>query len=83
MTTKSKETVDRRILQLMNEKLGLEKDQIRMEDSFTDNLGIDSLDVVELFHEVEKTFSIRIPDEDAEKLTTVKSLVTYVHTHLS
>ena len=75
MNTMTMETMETRLWLLMSDKLGLEKDQIKMDDSFTDDLGVDSLDVLELFTDVEKEFEIKIPDEEAEKLTTVKTLV--------
>lgn len=82
MSTMTMETMETRLWVLMSDKLGLEKDQIKMSDSFGDDLGVDSLDVLELLTTVEKTFEIKIDDEDAEKLTTVKSLVDYMHAHL-
>lgn len=84
MTTDTMNTqaVDDKLLTLMSEKLGLDKANIFMDASFTDDLGVDSLDALELFTEVEKEFGIKIQDEDAEKLTTVKGLLKYVHTHL-
>jgi acyl carrier protein len=77
------ETLETRLWVLMSDKLGLEHDQIKMTDSFADDLGVDSLDLFEMLTEVEKEFSIKIPDEDAEKLITVKALVGYLHGHLS
>lgn len=83
MNTMTMETMETRLWTLMSEKLGLDRDQIKISDSFADDLGVDSLDVLEMFTEIEKDFGIRIADEDAEKLTTVKALVGYLHTHLS
>lgn len=60
------------------EKLGLEEQQLKPEASFGNDLGVDSLDVWELFQELERTFNIVIPDEDAEKLTTVGAVYSYV-----
>jgi acyl carrier protein len=77
------ETIDSKLYLLMSEKLGLEPSEIHPGDKFSDDLGVDSLDVTELFTDVEKEFGIKISDEDAEKLTTVQSLVAYVHKHLS
>lgn len=82
MSTMTMETMETRLWVLMSEKLGLENDQIKMSDSFSDDLGVDSLDVLELLTATEKTFDIKIADEDAEKLTTVKALVEYLHAHL-
>lgn len=82
MSTMTMETMESRLWVLMSERLGLEQNQIKMTDSFADDLGVDSLDVLEMLTEVEKEFSIKIADEDAEKLTTVKALVDYLHAHL-
>ncbi len=60
------------------DKLGVEEDKIAPEASFVDDLGADSLDTVELIMQLEEEFGIEIPDEDAEKMTTVKSVVDYI-----
>jgi len=82
MNTSTTNSIDSKLWVMMSEKLGLDQSKIHSNDSFSNDLGVDSLDVLELFTEVEKDFSIKIPDEDAEKLTTVKSLVDYVHAHV-
>jgi acyl carrier protein len=76
------QAIDNKLWTLMSEKLGLDRSDIHIGASFADDLGVDSLDALELFTGVEKEFGIRIEDEDAEKLTTVKALVGYVHAHL-
>jgi len=81
MNTATMDSIDSKLWVMMAEKLGLDESSIHADSSFADDLGVDSLDVMELFTEVEKEFSINIPDEDAEKLTTVKALVNYVHVH--
>ncbi len=60
------------------DKLGVEEDKIVPDASFVDDLGADSLDTVELIMQLEEEFGIEIPDEDAEKMTTVKSVVDYI-----
>ena len=60
------------------DKLGVDEDSITDESSFTNDLGADSLDTVELIMEFEKEFDLTIPDEDAEKIATVGDAVTYV-----
>ncbi len=60
------------------DKLGVEGEEVTIEKSFTEDLGADSLDTVELIMEFEKEFDINIPDEDAEKIATVQDAVTYV-----
>ena len=60
------------------EQLGVEADKVKPEASFVDDLGADSLDVVEMVMALEEEFEIEIPDEDAEKLVKVKDVVDYV-----
>ncbi len=60
------------------EQLGVETDEITLESSFIDDLGADSLDIVELLMALEEEFDIEIPDEEAEKLTTVGDVVDYI-----
>lgn len=68
---------------LIAEKLGIEKDQITKEASFINDLGVDSLEQVELIMELEKKFDISIPDEDQDKLTTVGELLNYLNEKLA
>ena len=63
------------------DKLGVEEDSIKSEAHFVDDLGADSLDTVELIMEFEEEFGIEIPDDDAEKITTVGSAVEYIKKH--
>lgn len=60
------------------EQLGVEADEVLMESSFIDDLGADSLDIVELLMALEEEFDIEIPDEEAEKLTSVGDVVEYI-----
>ncbi len=62
---------------IVSEQLGVEEDEITMETTFED-LNADSLDIVELIMALEEEFDLEIPDEDAEKLTTVGAAVTYI-----
>lgn len=64
------------------EKLGVDEDDITNDASFTNDLGADSLDTVELIMEFEKEFDVTIPDEDAEKIATVGDAVTYLQGQL-
>ncbi len=59
-------------------KMGVGKDQIKDESKFTDDLGADSLDTVELIMEFENKFGIQIPDEEAEKISTVQDAINYI-----
>ena len=63
------------------DKLGVEEDSIKSEAHFVNDLGADSLDTVELIMEFEEEFGIEIPDDDAEKITTVGSAVEYIKKH--
>ena len=60
------------------DKLGVEEEKISSEASFVDDLGADSLDTVELIMQLEEEFGIEIPDEDAEKITTVQAAIDYL-----
>ncbi len=70
--------LESKIKALIVEKLGLEEEEVIAEASFTNDLGADSLDTVELIMEFEKEFDVTIPDEDAEKISTVGDAVTYL-----
>jgi len=67
-----------KVKDVIMDKLGVEDSKINMEASFVDDLGADSLDTVELIMEFEEEFGIEIPDEDAEKMTTVGAAVEYI-----
>ncbi|MEG0772284.1 acyl carrier protein [Clostridium sp.] len=60
------------------DQLSLDEDEIRMDSSFADDLGADSLDIVELIMALEEEFDMEIPDEDAEKISTVGDVVEYI-----
>lgn len=60
------------------EQLGVEEDEVKMESSFVDDLGADSLDIVELVMALEEEFDMEIPDEDAEKIRTVGEVIKYI-----
>lgn len=70
-----------RVKTIFQEKLGLDESALIDTASFSSDLGLDSLDVLETLMEVEKTFNIKISDEDAEKLTTVGSVIDYITSH--
>ncbi len=67
-----------RVKAIIVDKLGVEESEVTTEASFTNDLGADSLDTVELIMEFEKEFSISIPDDQAEKIATVGDAVTYI-----
>ncbi|WP_411346070.1 acyl carrier protein [Paenibacillus sp. WLX1005] len=70
-----------RVKRIVIDRLGADEADIKLESSFKDDLGADSLDVVELVMELEEEFDIEISDEDAEKITTVGEVVNYIQSH--
>jgi acyl carrier protein len=70
--------IERRVKAIIVEKLGVDEGDITREASFTNDLGADSLDTVELIMEFEKEFDMTIPDEDAEQIATVGDAVDYI-----
>lgn len=70
--------IEAKVKEIIMNKLGVEESQITTEASFTNDLGADSLDTVELVMEFEKAFNLQIPDEDAEKISTVGDAVRYI-----
>ena len=70
--------INQEMVDIIVEQLSVEKDKVVSEASFVDDLGADSLDLVELIMAMEEKFDIEIPDEDAEKITTVQDAVDYV-----
>lgn len=75
-------TIEERVNQIILEQLGVSEAEIKPEASFVDDLGADSLDTVELVMALEEEFDTEIPDEDAEKITTVQSAVDYINANL-
>ncbi len=75
--------VTAKVKEIIVNKLGVDEGQITPEASFTNDLGADSLDTVELVMEFEKAFNIQIPDEDAEKIATVGDAVKYLSAKVS
>ena len=67
-----------KVKDIIIDKLGVEEEKISTEASFVDDLGADSLDTVELIMQIEEEFGIEIPDDDAEKITTVQAAVDYL-----
>jgi acyl carrier protein len=67
-----------RVTEIIVDKLGVDEKQVTPTASFTNDLGADSLDTVELIMEFEKEFGVQIPDEDAEKITTVGDAIAYI-----
>ena len=72
------ENLENKIKEIIVDKLGIEESEITNSASFTNDLGADSLDTVELIMEFEKEFNVSIPDEEAEKIQTVGDAVSYL-----
>ena len=70
-----------KVKEVIIDKLGVDESAITEEAHFVNDLGADSLDTVELIMEFEEEFSIEIPDEDAENITTVSSAIKYIEEH--
>ena len=72
------EEIAKKVIAIVVDKLGVEENQVKPEANFTNDLGADSLDTVELIMELEKEFNISIPDDQAEKIATVGDAITYI-----
>ena len=75
------ENIEQRVKKIVAEQLGVNESEIKIESSFVDDLGADSLDTVELVMALEEEFDTEIPDEEAEKITTVQQAVDYINAH--
>jgi len=76
-------SVAEKVKSIIVEQLGVDADEVTPAASFTDDLGADSLDIVELVMAFEEEFGIEIPDEDAENITTVQDAINYIDQHVS
>jgi acyl carrier protein len=74
-------TITERVIKLVCEQLGVKEEEPTAEASFVEDLGADSLDTVELVMALEEEFETEIPDEEAEKITTVKEAIDYIESH--
>ena len=75
-------SVERRVIEIIVEQLGVSEEEVTLEASFIDDLGADSLDLVELIMAMEEEFGLEISDEDAEKILTVQDVVNYINEHI-
>ncbi len=76
-------TIEQRVKETVVEQLGVKEEEVTLDASFVDDLGADSLDTVELVMALEEEFETEIPDEDAEKITTVQEAIDYINKHAS
>ncbi len=77
------ESIEQRVKRIVAEQLGVKEADIKIESTFVDDLGADSLDTVELVMALEEEFECEIPDEEAEKITSVQQAIDYVSGHLN
>jgi acyl carrier protein len=75
--------IEERVKKIVAEQLGVKEEDVKPEASFVDDLGADSLDTVELVMALEEEFETEIPDEEAEKITTVQLAIDYINKHLA
>ncbi|MGD2008856.1 MAG: acyl carrier protein [Cellvibrionales bacterium] len=75
--------IEDRVKKIVAEQLGVKEEEVRSEASFVDDLGADSLDTVELVMALEEEFETEIPDEEAEKITTVQLAIDYINENLA
>lgn len=73
--------VEEKVRKIIIDQLGVDEAEVAPEAKFIDDLGADSLDTVELVMALEEEFGIEIPDEDAEKITTVRDAISYIQKH--
>src|SRR5579864_1818841 len=76
-------STEERVIEIVCENLGVNKEQVTRATSFTEDVGADSLDIVELVMELEEEFEITIPDEQAEKIKTVGEAIDYIDRELA
>lgn len=76
-------SIEERVRKIVIEQLGVKSEDVKDDASFVDDLGADSLDTVELVMALEEEFETEIPDEEAEKITTVRQAINYINAHSS
>jgi acyl carrier protein len=74
-------TIEGKVKSIIADQLGVSEDEIKLESSFIEDLGADSLDIVELVMAMEEEFEIEIPDEEAENIKSVGDAINYINTH--
>ena len=77
------DNIEARVKKIVAEQLGVNEADVKIESTFVDDLGADSLDTVELVMALEEEFECEIPDEEAEKITSVQQAIDYIKAHLN
>jgi acyl carrier protein len=77
------EEIQKKVVSIVADHLGIEEREVKGESSFTDDLGADSLDLVEVVMSLEEVFGLEIADDQAEKIKTVNDAVSYISSHLA
>ena len=77
----SNNDVEKKVMDIITRELGVNADDVKKDSTFVEDLGADSLDIVELVMKFEDEFNLEIPDEEAEKIQTVQDAINYVQTH--
>ncbi|MBW2147474.1 MAG: acyl carrier protein [Deltaproteobacteria bacterium] len=77
----SSNDVEKKVIDIIMRELGVNVEDVKMDSTFVEDLGADSLDIVELVMKFEDEFNLEIPDEDAEKIQTVQDAVNYLQSH--
>jgi acyl carrier protein len=80
-TNMATSTIEAKVKSIIADQLGVGEDEIKPESSFIEDLGADSLDIVELVMAMEEEFEVEIPDEEAENIKTVGDAINYINTH--
>ncbi len=75
-------TIEEKVTDIVVEQFGLDRDKVHLDSKFIDDLGADSLETVELVMALEDAFNIDIPDEQAQKITTLKEAIAHIEAHL-
>ncbi|WIO75477.1 acyl carrier protein [Porticoccaceae bacterium LTM1] len=75
-------SIEERVIKMVAEQLGVKEEDVKPASSFVEDLGADSLDTVELIMALEEEFDTEIPDEEAEKITTVQQAISYINENL-